>query len=225
MDMQTIEERIRQVDERVRQACAAAGVPRGAVTLLGACKTMPAETVRQAAAVPGLDAFGENRVQEFVEKNAAGAYGGLPVHMIGALQTNKVKYVAGVTALIHSVDSERLASEIDRIAEKRGVRQDVLCEVNIGMEPGKSGVSPGELPALLEQLSQRPGIRVRGLMVIPPPQESRRWFEKTRELFLRYAGGDFNILSMGMSHDYAEAIAEGATLVRVGRAIFGDRPG
>ena len=208
---------------------AAAGGRR--VLLVAASKMNDAERVREAVAA-GVDACGENRVQELVEKNALGAYTGRPLHFIGHLQKNKIKYLVGVADLIESVDSEELLTLIDRRAEKLGVVQDVLLEVNIGREAAKSGLAPEDVVKTVEFAVPLEHVRVRGLMAIPPaaddPEKTRPYFAAMRELFIdigakKYDNTPMDFLSMGMSGDFEAAIAEGANMVRVGSAIFGAR--
>lgn len=223
-----VEEIRRQMDA----ALAAAGRRPGDLLLCAASKTQDAETVALAAPL-AIDLFGENHVQELVQKSAAGAYGGKPCHMIGHLQTNKIRQVVGC-GMIQSVDREKLLRGIEAEAAKRGLRQDILLEVNIGGEASKSGAAPDALAGLLELAAGCAHLRLRGLMTIPPPAESeaqaRRYFAATRTLFERMAplaagvpGAAWDTLSMGMSGDFAAAIAEGATMVRVGTGIFGAR--
>ncbi len=228
--------KLQEIQERIAQAARAAGRGEKEITLLAATKTQDASTVREAIA-RGVKTVGENRVQELTEKLAQNAYEGVELHFIGHLQTNKVRQVAGQVALIHSVDSLRLAQEISRamqrLAQENGTprTQDVLIEVNIGGELSKGGVEPEGLKALLNDAAQLPAIRIAGLMCIPPraesPEEARRYFARMKALFDRTApylsDGTPRVLSMGMSGDYAEAILEGATLVRVGTALFGPR--
>lgn len=233
--MTQLEQRLAQQVDAVREKMAAAmhaaGRKDGSVLLCAASKTQSAQVVRAAAGC-AIDLFGENRVQELTEKLAAGAYGAKPVHMIGHLQTNKVKYVVGHAALIHSVDSARLVDAIEKEAAKLGVVQNILLEVNIGAEESKSGVAPCEVRALAEYAAAKPHVLVRGLMAIPPVEEAegqaRRYFAQMKQLFDKLAGAHIErapmeVLSMGMSADFESAILEGATLVRVGTAIFGAR--
>ncbi len=224
-------QRVLDVRQRMADACARAGRPEDSVLLCAASKTQDTETVAAAATLP-IDLFGENRVQELVEKSAAGAYASLPVHLIGHLQTNKVRQVVGKASLIHSADSQKLLCAIHKEAQKQGIVQPVLLEVNIGGEESKSGIAPGDLPALAEVCQALPGIRVEGLMCIPPKtgceSEQRRFFESlrlaARDLCDRhYPGIEMRHLSMGMSGDFEAAILEGSTIVRVGTAIFGPR--
>ena len=201
------------------------------VLLVAASKMNDAAAVREAIAA-GVDACGENRVQELLEKNAQGAYAGAPLHFIGHLQKNKVKYLVGTVDLIESVDSVELLRMIDARARKLGVTQDVLLEVNIGGEAAKSGFEPLALPEALEISGEFSSLKVRGLMAIPPVAEasgaSRPYFARMRELFIdigakKYDNVSMDFLSMGMSGDFEDAIREGANVVRVGSAIFGPR--
>ena len=202
------------------------------VLLVAATKMNDATAVREAVAA-GVDACGENRVQEFLEKDALGAYDGAPKHFIGHLQRNKVSKIVGRVDLIQSVDSEELLTLISRAAVKQGLIQDVLIEVSIAGEHQKSGIAPEGLPELLRFASTCAGLRVRGLMCIPPIMETvggnRIYFAKMRELFIdnrakKYDNVSMDFLSMGMSDDYLDAVEEGANMVRVGSAIFGARP-
>ena len=231
-EQETLRANVESIRARMADAARAAGRRPDEVLLCAASKTRSAETVRLAASLP-IDLFGENRVQELVEKQAANAYAPKPAHFIGHLQTNKVKQVVGCD-LIQSVDSEHLLSKIAAEAQRRGLVQPILLEVNIGGEESKSGIEPGALWALLEAAAAQPSVQVQGLMTIPPveeqPGEARRWFAAMRRLFDEAADrwkGDGRVrmetLSMGMSGDFEQAIAEGATLVRVGTAIFGPR--
>ena len=218
----SLQQRIALVRENIDRA--AAGRP---ITLVGVAKTKPAELVIQAVRA-GLDVIGENYVQEFRDKSAAGAYAGAKVHIIGHLQQNKVKYVAGKVDLIQSVDSAALLEAIARRAAAQGAVQDVLIEVNIGAEAGKSGCAPEALDELLGRAAGMAGIRVRGLMAIPPAECSRAYFGPMYNLFVdnkakKYDNVSMDFLSMGMSDDYADAILQGANMVRVGTAIFGPR--
>ena len=218
----SIEDRIAIVRENIAKAAGGREV-----TLVGVAKTKPAELVRRAVAA-GLTDIGENYVQEFRDKSAAGAYDGARVHIIGHLQKNKVKYVAGRAALIQSVDSAALMAEISRRAEAQGTVQDILLEVNIGGEESKSGIAPELVPELLTAAGGCPGVRVRGLMTIPPPSESGVYFPRMYHLYIdnkekKYDNVSMDFLSMGMSDDYEAAISEGANMIRVGSYIFGPR--
>lgn len=227
----SIAENLAVVRENIRRAAVDAGRDPSEILLVGATKMNDAGRVREAIDA-GLACCGENRVQELLEKNEAGAYAGAELHFIGTLQKNKAKYLVGLVSLIHSVDSVELMREISRQAEKRGVTQDVLLEVNTGGEASKSGFAPDALEAALKQAGDFPGIRVRGLMTIPPicqsPEENLPYFHLLRQLFIdngekKYDNVHMDFMSMGMSGDYEAAIACGANIVRVGTAIFGQR--
>jgi hypothetical protein len=225
---------IQTVQEKIRAAALAAGRDPKEITLCAATKVQTDDTIRAAIAA-GIQVCGENRVQELVAHLEQNAYAGAKeVHFIGHLQTNKVKQVVGKVALIQSVGSEHLLRAIDAQADKLGLRQDILLEVNIGGEESKSGCLVETLPELVQLAAQMPHIRLRGLMAIPPvstaPGGNKPYFSKMRQLFVDIREKmsdnqcDVNCLSMGMSADYEDAIAEGATLVRVGTALFGPRP-
>jgi pyridoxal phosphate enzyme (YggS family) len=218
------------VQTRVLRATLAAGRPADSVTLLAVSKTMPAEDVAALMAAGQRD-FGENYAQELRDKRPALA--GIPPrwHFIGPLQSNKVKYVAGLVSLIHSLDTAALLGEVNQRVPANQV-QDCLVQVNVAREPQKRGAPPEALPALLDAFADLPRLRCTGLMVIPPlsddPEAARPHFRALRELRDREAprerpNVDLRELSMGMSHDLETAIGEGATIVRVGTAIFGER--
>ena len=228
---QAMTEAVDRIRDTMAQAARAAGRDPAAVQLCAACKTRTVEEVRFSAGLP-IDLFGENHVQELVEKTDAGAYEGKPGHFIGHLQTNKVNKVVGRAALIQSVDSQRLLEKIDAAAGRLGLVQDILLEINIGEESSKSGVTQDSLWPLLDEAAAREHLRLRGLMAIPPADadesQTRRFFARMRELLEKAAAlglpnAQMDILSMGMSGDYAAAIAEGATIVRIGTAIYGAR--
>lgn len=230
-DKQMLSSNVQHIRSQMLEACRKAGRDPSQVKLCAASKVRDVETVSYAATLP-IDIFGENRVQEFVQKRDAGAYGNTPYHFIGHLQTNKVKQVVGC-ALIHSVDSSKLLQKVNAEAEKIGVVQNILIEVNIGGEESKSGCDPQDLWTLLEEAGTCNNVHVKGLMTIPPvadsPQQARPYFAKMRALFDEAAAKEFpnvemEILSMGMSGDFVTAIEEGSTMVRVGTAIFGPRP-
>ena len=228
-----IKEHVQTVQARIEAAALAAGRDPGEITLCAATKVQTDDTIRAAIAA-GIEVCGENRVQELTAHLAADAYAGARVHFIGHLQTNKVKQVVGKVELIHSVDSERLLRAIDAQAEKLGIRQDILLEVNIAGEESKGGCLPEDVPALAQLAGSLDHVRLRGLMAIPPispePGANRPYFAAMRQLFVDIKGKmsdnqtDMDCLSMGMSGDYEDAIREGATLVRVGTALFGPRP-
>ncbi len=229
--MSEIQENVKALRARIAEAAEKSGRRPEDITLVAATKMNDAARVREAIAA-GIDVAGENRVQELLDKYEQGAYEGVPLHFIGNLQTNKVKYLIGKVALIQSVDSLKLAREIGRLAVRAGITQDILVEVNIGGEESKGGIAPDELPALLEEISQIDGVFTRGLMTIPPilgaAHKNTRYFEKMRELFIdigakKYDNTSMDFLSMGMSDDYYDAILCGANMVRVGTGIFGRR--
>ncbi len=204
-----------------RLALVRAGVPPG-VTLVAVSKGHPAAAIREAHAA-GQRHFGENYVQEWRDKAEALAdLGDLAWHFVGSLQTNKVKYLVGRVALVHAVDRLDLAREISRRSVQAGAVTRVLVEVNVAAEPSKAGCPPAEVPALVAAARALPGLDLRGLMCIPPARgDPRPHFGALREMRRQLALAD---LSMGMSADYQAAIEEGSTIVRVGTAIFGERP-
>lgn len=212
-----------RVRDRVARAAARAGRRADEVLLIGVSKTVDAERIRAAVAA-GVQALGENRVQEAKSKVATLGRP-VPWHLIGHLQTNKARDAVELFDVIHSVDRLELAREIDRRARVAGRVVDALVEVNLAGEASKGGVAPDGLPALLDALGPLDRVRVRGLMAIPPAGEpaanARRWFAALRALAERHG---LKELSMGMSADFEAAIEEGATMVRVGTAIFGARP-
>jgi len=212
---------IEQVRERIARAAERSGRRGEDVLLIGVSKTMPADRVR-AAIEGGIPALGENRVQEAKTKVAALGHS-VPWHLIGHLQTNKVKDALALFDVIHSVDRLPLAEEIERRAASANRAVDTMIEVNLGAEPAKSGVLPDALAAFVDHVRTLPHLNVRGLMAIPPvgaPEDTRPWFRSLRKLGEAHG---FAALSMGMSADYEVAIEEGATMVRVGTAIFGPR--
>ena len=224
-------ENVAQIRETMAQAAREAGRDPSEILLCAACKTRTVEEVAASAALP-IDLFGENHVQELVEKTDAGAYCGKPGHFIGHLQTNKVKYLVGVVDLIESVDRLELLECIEKQAEKVGVVQNILFEVNIGAEESKSGFTKEEAAALAARMREFPHVALKGLMAIPPvsefPGENCRYFAEMRNLFVdikakKYDNVSMECLSMGMSDDFTDAIAEGSTMVRIGTAIFGKR--
>ena len=214
----------------MKEACRRAGRDRSEVTLVAVSKTKPVSMLKEAYDL-GVRVFGENKVQEIREK-----YEALPKdiewHMIGHLQTNKVKYIADKVSLIHSVDSLRLAETIEKEAVKHNRIVDILLEVNVAEEESKFGIKTSEVLALAENVVQLPHIRLRGLMTIAPfvenPEKNRAIFANLHELYVdikdkNIDNGTVSILSMGMTNDYEVAIEEGATMVRVGTGIFGAR--
>ena len=225
-----VKENLAIVEERVKAACDRAGRSYGSVTLVAVSKTKPVRLVEQAYEY-GIRQFGENKAQEMKEK-----YDMLPKniewHFIGHLQTNKIKYVLGRATLIHSVDSLHLAEAIEAECVKKGLEADVLVEVNVAQEETKSGIKTEEAEGLVKDIARLPHVHVKGLMTIAPFVENagnnRMIFRTLKELSVDIAGKNIdnvsmNILSMGMTNDYEVAIEEGATHIRVGTAIFGER--
>ena len=230
--MASIRENLEQVRERIARAAQRVGRRPEEILLVAVSKTVPVERIREAIEA-GVPALGENRVQEAKEKIQALGRTMVPWHLVGHLQTNKVKDALALFDLIHSVDRLSLAEELDRRARVAGKRVDVLVQINVAGEATKGGFRDDELRPTLEALAGLEGLRVRGLMAIPPepqePEESRPYFKTMRTLLetargWRIPGLDLEALSMGMSADFEVAIEEGATIVRVGTAIFGPRP-
>ncbi|MCM1225797.1 MAG: YggS family pyridoxal phosphate-dependent enzyme [Lachnospiraceae bacterium] len=218
------------VEKNIAEACRKAGRPRKDVLLIAVSKTKPVSLLREAYDA-GIRDFGENRVQEMLEKMPE-----LPSdirwHMIGHLQRNKVKYIIGKTVLIHSVDSLRLAEEISREAVKKKVIADILVEVNIAKEESKFGTARENALDLIKSIAKMPAISVKGLMTIAPytedQEENRQYFRKLKQLSVdiereNVDNVSMDFLSMGMTGDYPTAIEEGATCVRIGTGIFGER--
>ena len=226
----SIRENIAAIRAQIDAAARETGRTGADITLVGASKMNDAATCQEAIAA-GIDALGENRVQEMTAKLAEDAYRGAPLHFIGHLQRNKVKQVVGKAALIQSIGSPELLAEVDRQAEKLGIVQDILLEVNIGGEEAKSGFAPDAVEQAAAQAKALAHVRVRGLMTIPPAdatrEENMAYFEKVRALYVDISRKMYNngleYLSMGMSGDFADAIRAGANMVRVGSAIFGAR--
>ena len=226
----SIAENIQAVRAQIAEAARAAGRDPAGITLVGASKMNDAAACREAIAA-GIDALGENRVQEMTEKLAENAYDGAPLHFIGHLQRNKVRQVVGKVALIQSVGSDPLLDEIEKQAEKLGLVQDILLEVNVGGEEAKSGFAPEAVFAAAQRAKTLEHVRLRGLMTVPPietePGQNLANFEKVHGLYVdinqKLYDNMLDILSMGMSGDFTDAIRAGATMVRVGTAIFGRR--
>ena len=219
------------IREKMAEAARSCGRDPKEIKLCAATKMNDAARVKEAVAA-GVDCCGENRVQELLEKQPQGAYEGVPVHFIGHLQTNKVKQVVGKVDLIESVDRMELLECVEKQAAKIGVVQDILLEVNIGAEESKSGFTPEETMQTAAKMAEFPHCRLKGLMAIPPVSEKAgdncRYFAEMRNLFVdisakKYDNVSMECLSMGMSGDYHDAIREGATMIRVGTAIFGAR--
>jgi pyridoxal phosphate enzyme (YggS family) len=216
------------VQDRIGQAALRAGRRPEAVRLIAATKSVPPERIRVAVEA-GTHHLGENRLQEALPKmEALRGYQGIAWHFIGRLQRRKVKEVVGRFQMIHSVDSLDLAGEIDRRAAQAGIRQAVLLEVNVGGEASKAGFAPSALRESLEALEGLPNLEIQGLMTVPPlstdPESARPYFRELRELAGALGRPGLRELSMGMSQDFEIAVEEGATMVRVGTAIFGARP-
>jgi pyridoxal phosphate enzyme (YggS family) len=227
----SIAENVARIMLDIEKAAIAAGRDPKEITLCAATKMNDADRVRQAIAA-GIHCCGENRVQELTQKLSENAYEGADLHFIGHLQTNKVKQVVGKVSLIQSVDSLRLLQAVSKEAVRQGILQDILLEINIGEEASKSGFMLCDIMPLLENLNSYPNVRVRGLMAIPPICENQgdndKFFEEIHNLSVdikakKYDNVCMEILSMGMSDDYEDAIAHGSTMIRIGTAIFGAR--
>ena len=228
---ETIAQRVQLVLSTIRSVAEKAGRNPDSIRLVAATKTVTNDRIREGIAA-GLSILGENRVQEAIPKVEALAEAPVRWHFLGHLQRRKVRSVVGLFELIHSVDSVELAQEIDRRAGETGRHQDILLEVNIGGETTKTGFHPDSLVQVVSSMASLAHIRIKGLMAIPPPtvevESARAYFIRLRELAAsiaaqRIQGVEMDELSMGMSNDYEIAIQEGATLVRVGSAIFGAR--
>ena len=226
----SIRENIEAIRAEIDEAARETGRTGADIVLVGASKMNDAAACQEAIAA-GIDALGENRVQEMTAKLAEDAYRGAPLHFIGHLQRNKVKQVVGKVDLLQSVGSLELMAEVDKQAEKLGLVQDILLEVNIGGEEAKSGFAPGAVEDAAARAKECAGVRVRGLMTIPPANATREenmvYFQKVQALYVdinqKMYDNELEYLSMGMSGDYADAIRAGANMVRVGTAIFGAR--
>ncbi|MDI9241409.1 YggS family pyridoxal phosphate-dependent enzyme [Fusibacillus kribbianus] len=225
-----LKENLEAVEARVAAACERAGRKREDVTLIAVSKTKPVSDIREIMACGMVD-FGENKVQELCGKLEE-IKEPLRWHLIGHLQRNKVKYIVDKVYMIHSVDSVRLAQEIQKEAEKHQVDCQVLVEINIGGEESKSGVAPEEAVPLIREIAALSRVHVKGLMTVAPPveksEDARGYFKRMRKLFEavkaeQIPGVEMMELSMGMTGDFETAIEEGATMVRVGTAIFGAR--
>lgn len=225
-----LKDNLKQVEDNIAKACARAGRDRSEVTLIAVSKTKPVEMLQEIYD-EGVRTFGENKVQEICEK-----YEQLPSdiewHMIGHLQRNKVKQVIDKAALIHSVDSYRLAQEISVQAQKKNICMPILVEVNIAQEESKFGISADDTIQLVEEIAALPNLEIKGLMTIAPfvtdPEENRTYFRQIKQLSVDIKNKNIDnvsmdVLSMGMTGDYEVAIEEGATMVRVGTGIFGAR--
>jgi len=227
----SIAENVAAIKADMERAAIACGRDPKEILLCAATKMNDADAVRQAIAA-GVDCCGENRVQELTQKLSEDAYVGAPVHFIGHLQTNKVRQVVGKVDLIQSVDRVKLLQCIQEEAARQGIVQDILLEINVGEEESKSGFSTADILPLVEKMCDYPNVRVRGLMAIPPICEisggNDKFFLEIRNLSVditakKYDNVSVEVLSMGMSGDYADAIRCGSTMIRVGTAIFGAR--
>ena len=221
---------LREVEENIAAACKRANRSRDEVTLIAVSKTKPVSMLEEIYN-EGIRDFGENKVQELTDKYAI-MNKDIHWHMIGHLQRNKVKYIVDKVKLIHSVDSVRLAQTIEQEAAKKNVIVDILIEVNVAEEESKFGLKVEEVTAMVEEISKYSHLRIKGLMTIAPyvedPEENRSVFARLRKLSVDIAAKNIDnvsveILSMGMTNDYEVAIEEGATIVRVGTGIFGER--
>lgn len=231
--MADLRENIARVRGSIDAAALAAGRDPASITLLAATKTQTSDTIR-AAISAGITVCGENRVQELTAHMADNAYQGAALHFIGHLQTNKVKYIVGRVDLIHSVSSEKLLRAVAAQADKLGLVQDILLEINLAGEESKSGFTPSEALEAARLAAQLGSVRLKGLMCIPPaasrPGENLPYFQNLRHLAVDIRqkivdnNMDMDVLSMGMSGDYKDAVAAGSTCIRVGSALFGPRP-
>ncbi len=225
-----LSDNLHEVQENIRKACERSGRNPEEVTLIAVSKTKPVSDIEQIYAA-GIREFGENKVQEMNDKQKV-LPGDINWHMIGHLQRNKVKYIVDNVAMIHSVDSVRLAEEISKEAVKKNVAVDILVEVNVAKEESKFGLYTEDVSQFVEQISKLPGINIKGLMTSAPfvdnPEDNRQYFKKLKDLSVDINAKNIDnvhmdFLSMGMTNDYVVAVEEGATHVRVGTAIFGHR--
>lgn len=225
-EVEKVVENVRRVTAEVEEARSKYRSSDDRVRIMAVTKTVPPELVN-AALECGIPLLGENRVQEYLRKKDA-YKAGVPVHFIGQLQQNKVRQIMGLVNVIQSVDSLRLAAEIDRQARRLGITAEIFIEVNIGREPSKGGVLPEALSGFLSELTNFSNFMIRGLMTIPPKGNAEKFFYEMQKLFIDNRGksGD-NIdiceLSMGMSNDFSLAVQYGATMVRIGTGLFGTR--
>ena len=225
-----LSDNLHEVQENIRKACERSGRNPEDVTLIAVSKTKPVSDIEQIYAA-GIREFGENKVQEMNDKQKV-LPGDINWHMIGHLQRNKVKYIVDNVAMIHSVDSVRLAEEISKEAVKKNVAVDILVEVNVAKEESKFGLYTEDVRQFVEQISKLPGINIKGLMTSAPfvdnPEDNRQYFRKLKDLSVDINAKNIDnvhmdFLSMGMTNDYVVAVEAGATHVRVGTAIFGHR--
>ena len=228
-DRESLKRNLEAVRERINRACEKAGRGAETVKLLAVSKTKPVEMIQAALALGQFD-FGENYAQELRDKAAVITDSRIRWHFIGALQRNKVKYLVGKVVMVHSIDSAELIAEIEKRAEAQGIKVPVLLELKLSPEQTKSGVDPGNLVSLAERALESRAVELHGLMTMAPyfpePEQSRPYYIKlreTRDELAKHLGKALPELSMGMSQDFEVAIEEGATMVRVGTAIFGAR--
>jgi len=229
--LDSIGDNIKRIKQEVSEAAIKAGRKPEEIRLMAVTKTVEPVFINKAIEY-GIDLIGENRVQEYISKREELCLENVETHLIGHLQTNKVRQIVGLVDMIQSVDSIHLAKEISRCSLKRGITTKILLEVNIGGEESKFGFTPGGLLNSIIEVAQLKGIEINGLMTVPPISNStdrmRSFFSNMRQLFIDIAGKkldnvNMNVLSMGMSGDYVEAVTEGSTMIRVGSAIFGNR--
>lgn len=227
-----ITENVKEIREKIAEAAVKSGRSPEAVKLMAVSKTVEPKYINHAIDNCGIDLIGENKVQEFLGKRDYLHLDNCEAHLIGHLQTNKVRQIVGEVSMIQSVDSVKLAKEISKQSVKRGINTDVLLEINIGGEESKTGMDESLLLETAHEISEMEGVSVRGLMAIPPICENsaqiRSFFSQMYQLFIDISNKkldniNMEILSMGMSGDYAEAVLEGANLVRVGSSLFGAR--
>ena len=226
-----IEYNYKTIEERIAEAAIKSGRSREDITFLSATKTVSPELINYAISL-GLKYIGENKVQELLSKYDSYNLNDATLHFIGHLQTNKVKQIVDKVDMIQSVDSVKLAKEISKQSVAKGVNTDILVEINIGNEENKSGILPEQAEDLLWEISKMDNVFVKGLMTIPPicenEQKIRKYFHKMHNIFIDISDKNIDnismeVLSMGMSSDYYEAITEGATMVRIGSSLFGER--
>ncbi len=229
--LKNIEHNIRYIKSRIAKAAEESGRNPEDVRLMAVTKTVEPIFINHAIEC-GIDLIGENKVQEFLSKKPYLKLDGVQAHLIGHLQTNKVRQIVSEVSMIQSVDSIKLAKEISKRSEMAGITTECLIEINIGEEESKTGLALSQLEELLKEIASLPGIKIKGLMSIPPvcdsEAEAEKYFSQLREIFIdikakKIDNVDMDILSMGMSGDYEAAVRNGSTLVRVGSALFGPR--
>lgn len=230
METENIITNLNSVEQRIADACKRSGRKREEVTLIAVSKTKPIEMIKDAYDY-GIRIFGENRVQELIEKKEL-LPSNIEWHLIGHLQRNKAKMIVGNTTLIHSVESMQLAAELSKLSVTKGIITEILIEINIAGEKSKYGIAPDEALSFIKNVSGLNGIKIRGLMTVAPivsdPEENRKYFSKMRQLTVDIKAENIDnvsmdFISMGMTGDFETAIEEGATHVRIGTGIFGER--